>query len=376
MAKSYRELTADMVRRGLLTGQGAGAHLIDAATRLPERTVTTVKEIPSAMKTKADVIAAALQAKLLIRDKLSGEISDEAFAYQLATDANVRKTVNNLSQKILQPTPVTANPNEKGNSFLNFSAGVSAYWSEMTKVLPIELETAISIEGILTSVNIGMDTNLDPEDRKTFLKEAGLSPEQIDSLIPRSDYRAFEDEANAALREQIIEEFGLARRPLNEEEQLLVDSVLSDRVMAKERARDLSDGHEPTYEEVYGISASDLYDLFGDEESKEHLLVQPADRGINSPVADERWEYLLYESGAMEAYDACLDTSMEDTLAMLYEETFGREQAEEMPMLTDQDLAELDGGEENDLDPDLAEAGFVPMTEEDLQVFNEDGMEQ
>lgn len=347
MAKTYRELAGAAVKRGLARGGSAGAALAEKAVRLPANAARAAARIPGNMKTKAEVLSTIVEAKLLVHDRMRDDIDEAEFAYRMALDPNLRKTVSKLAEQVLQPTPVTADPEKKSNGFLNLSAGFSAYWTEMKAKLPVELETALGIESTVTNVTAGMDPDMDPDMRKTFLKEAGLSDSQIGTLVTVQDYVRHEAKARETLVDQVKADFGITGdREMTEEERLLVESVVEDRIMGSKQT-DLADGHEPTYEETYGISAEDLYALFADDEPG--FPVYPGD-GDDVPVNNPKWEYLLAESGAMGNYEEALDASVEETMALFYEA--------EQEQIAGQGLT-----------PDFQDDGFIPLTDEDVDIL-------
>lgn len=367
------------MRRRLIQVTDFGGDLVDRAMQAPEAIAHVMASVPSTIKTKADAIATTLSAKLLLHDKLVGDVTDEEFAYQLTQNQNLRCIVGNLTEQILQPTPVTADPEQKSNSFLNLRGGISAFWSEMGQKLPIELETAIEMESILTNVNAGMDTSIKPDLRKTFLREAGLSEDRIRELVPISAYVTYENQTKQTLRDQILAEFGFTGE-LTEEQESLVETVLAERALNDQMMSELSE-ELLTYENNYGMSAKDLYELFGDPEATMDIHPMPNTDGTNVSTLDAEWEALLHESGAFDGYQAMLSASFEDTLTMLYA-------AEEGLSLTDGDLKALEEPtvrEErtvealeptgySDLDEDEAASYFIP--DDELAELFQDGGQQ
>lgn len=379
VSERYKTLAASLVRRRLIQVTDFGGDLVDRAMQAPGAIAHVMASVPSTIKTKADAIATTLSAKLLLHDKLVGDVTDEEFAYQLTQNQNLRCIVGNLTEQILQPTPVTADPEQKSNSFLNLRGGISAFWSEMGQKLPIELETAIEMESILTNVNAGMDASIKPDLRKTFLREAGLSEDRIRELVPISAYVTYENQTKQTLRDQILAEFGFTGE-LTEEQESLVETVLAERALNDQMMSELSE-ELLTYENNYGMSAKDLYELFGDPEATMDIHPMPNNDGTNVSTLDAEWEALLHEFGAFDGYQAMLSASFEDTLTMLYasEEglslTDGDLKALEEPTVREERTVEaLEPAGYSDLDEDEAASYFIP--DDELAELFQDGGQQ
>lgn len=354
MARTYRDILKDEARRTASNVQGMASgvidHAMDRIISAPGKAVDVLGRASDTMDTKLEVLRTTIDTKLLLRDRFREEIqvpeefgdldTDAYFAYRLATDANMRKTAQQLIQPVLNPTPVETIRTNTSNAYIDIGAGLSTYWQEIHKAVPIEIQEASEVENIIMNLEAGLDKNMEPDTRKLFLKEAGLTEDQVKELVPLSEYAAYEETQKEQIREQIRQEMGGGE--LTEEEELLVDSLAEDRMMNQKLQADFDDpalGNGPTYEDTYGVSAQDLYQMFGDPQ--EPLPEEMPFGGENVPVDDPSWAQYLEHP--MEELQEIYDGSIEENMAM-YEQLaadMAREQ-EELPVLTDADLAGLD----------------------------------
>ena len=232
MAKNYKELAADLLRQGRNVTMDLTNSTIDFVADLPVRTSDHVERVRANMTSKAEVVATTIEAKILLEDRLMGEIDDAEFAYRMVQDDNLRKTVKLLTQQILDSDPKQIAPTVDG-SFLNLRAGVSTFWEEMQRKTPIERENAVEIEQVLLNLESGFDEDIAPDTRKLFLKEAGLTSEQVEDFVPLSEYIIYETKMMDQVRDQVRADLDMGTdQPLSEAEQLVVDAVSEDRMYA------------------------------------------------------------------------------------------------------------------------------------------------
>ena len=360
MAKTYKELAADI--------QGRRSTHASKPADMTDRKPSPLESMKSVMSTKAEAVSTAIEAKLLLEDHMMGNIEDAEFAYQLAQDGCLRKTMTQLTEQILQPTPVESRPFVHKNSFINIGAGLSAYWTEMQKKLPIEIDEASQVENILMSVNAGLDRDLEPDTRKIFFKEAGMTSDQIKELVPLSEYAEYESKVKDTVRSEVASELGLEDgRELTEEEQLLIDSMTEDRMMSTKLQTDTDgteDAYSPTYEDTYGISAQDMFEMFSDPYADTPSATQP-ENGEQIPLDDPSWEMFLEQSGAQQGYQDMMDATVESNMEMLRDL-----EAQAELSLTDEDLSfgnaqEMDYGDVPDFGINDADLAFAAQYAED-----------
>lgn len=299
----------------------------NAASWMAGKAQAAKEELNASMTTKLEVVGTMIESKLLLHERMLGYIDDSEFAQRLAEDANVRKTVNVLCQQVLQPTPVTSIP-KTSNSFINFGGGISAYWNEMQKKLPIEIENVSEIENILMSINAGLDKNMEPDTRKKFLMEAGLTEEQVKTFVTDADYAEYEAKAIETVRKKVMEDLGIEPgAELSEAEQMTVDAMVEERMIGAKMCVTL-DNYEISFEDIYGISPQDMYELFGDTPESMQGQMQPP-QGMD--------EYLELSDAKMGYFDI-LNGTLEDNMA-LFEELRQMERNESIGLsLTEEDL--------------------------------------
>ena len=136
MAKKYKELAADLLRQGRNVTMDLTNSTIDFIADLPVRTADHAERVRTNMTSKAEVVATTIEAKILLEDRLMGEIDDAEFAYRMTQDDNLRKTVKLLTQQVLDSDPKQIEPTVDG-SFLNFRAGIYKFWEEIQRKTPI-----------------------------------------------------------------------------------------------------------------------------------------------------------------------------------------------------------------------------------------------
>lgn len=185
-----------------------------------------------------------------------------------------------------------------------------------------------------------------------MLKIAGLSEEQINELVPLSEYREYEDRVKEGIRAQVIADFGLDFENLSEQDELMVDAVVEDRIMATKLQVDPEEVSQgPTYEDTYGYSVQKIYEMFSEK---------PVPEGMPSdvPVDDAYWAQYMEEP--LEELQAIYDATPEENWEAYQQFMAEQEQEQqEFPTLTDADLAfaeEMGSQEISDEDLAFAEA--------------------
>ncbi len=269
------------------------------------------REQATYMHTKEDLEYTVCEAKLISTAKLCEQMTDEAFAYEMAANPNARAVTLQLTQRILQPAPVDAIKNNP-QKYIDLGAGISTFYAEIKQPTEIEIETAVQMENIICSIEAGEDTTFDPDQRKSFYRMAGLSEECVKALVPLSEYYAYEHQGDEEIRRGVLEDFGLSdKEELTDEEELLVQTQVEER-RNYAPAPKVPEPEGPTYESAYRISAAELYNLFAPENAQ----IKP-EEGQNIPVNDEHFAYLMQQANVEAQYNELLDCSMEDSLNQL-----------------------------------------------------------
>ena len=380
MAKSYKELFAELSDHHATGFADNTATLLDAVVYAPANAVEGIHNLKTNMTKKAEVVATTIEAKLLIEKRMLGEMDDSEFAYRLAQDDNVRKMANVLVGQILQPTPLESSPSKTGNATINLAAGLSAYWAAMQQKLPIELENAVAIENVIMNLNAGLDADMEPDTRKLFLKEAGLTNAQAREFVPASAYAEYENKVKEGIRADIRRELGFSpEHELTEEELLLVESMTEERMFSTSQYTpdfNPEDVAELTYEDLYGISAQDMYTLFG--EAPGGGPVPDPETWEDVPVDDPEWQTLMEMSGAEDAFWDIVNDTIENNMAVLYElEVKEQVQASDLG-LTEEDLAFAGAPEAAKDAPDVgisdADLAFADSYQSELDAETEAAM--
>ena len=372
MTRTFKSLLGDVARQSKLEAEIRTAEQLRTLRERPSKAYESVGQVKEQMTTRIEMMQTTLEAKTMIRDHLMESISDEEFAYRLAQNENLRKSMQQLTQQVLHPTPVEHIRSNHGNPYVDIGAGVSAFWDTVRQATPVELSEASEIENILMSVEAGLDKDMEPDTRKSMLAAAGMTTDQIKELVPLSAYVEYENHIKDTVREQIRTEMGLSEAEMTEERnQLLLESLTEDAMMnGKLQIDDEAADYEPTYEDMYGMSVESLYDLFGESDVSE---TQVAD-GTNVPVDDASWGQYLEESHAMEHLQELYDMSVEehqellsDYESYLMQEAQQMEQTEEPLQDFEDALAQMDDFPPQEItDADLE--ALAAMQEDDMLI--------
>lgn len=375
MARTFKELMDDVARQRKLDLELQMAEGIQALKNAPNAAKERVQQVAEAMTTRVEILHTTLEAKTLLRDRLLNEISDDAFAFRLAEDPNLRLCVQQLTQQVLQPTPVEHIRTNHGNPNLDIGAGISAFWETIKEATPVELSEAIEIENILMSVEAGLDRDMEPETRKTMLYAAGMTKEHVYTLVPITDYVAYETQLKEQMKTQIQTQMGLSDAELNEERnQLLLDSLVEDAMLNNKLQIEEPRNVEPTYEDTYGMSAETIYTLFGDHdlESDPEFPHVPGS-GEQVSLEDALWEQHLEDTHAMqnvqELYGYSIEeqeTMLQDYETFLAEEANRQQQEEELSDFSDALAAMADFPPQEITEEDLAALEMLRQEEDDL----------
>lgn len=277
------------------------------------------------LKSKVELIQNVVNTKLALEHRFIGAISDADFAYQMAQDEDMRKTALNLTQKVLQPTPLKHLKVDRTNLYIDVGMGVSAFWDEIRTKTKLEVETASNVENILMNVEAGMDKDMEPNTRKMFLSEVGLNEEQIDELVPISDYVMYDEKIKDIKRERVIDQYNLG-----EGDEDLIESLVADQAMDDE----IADAYESSasYDDIYGMSASDMYNAFPQDDYH--------DVDISEHFTEDTPNYLQYPI---------------DELNRIYSDTMTNNMAELVRTVHYADVAKTESDNQSDWQTTLAE---------------------
>lgn len=374
MARTFKSLLGDVARQQKLDVEIRAAEQIRKLQKLPGKAYESVGQIKEQMTTRVEVMQTTLEAKTMIRDRLLESISDDEFAYRLAQNENLRKSMQQLTQQVLHPTPVEHIRSNHGNPYVDIGAGVSAFWDTVRQATPVELSEASEIENILMSVEAGLDKEMEPDTRKSMLAIAGMTTDQINELVPISAYVEYETHIKDAVREQIRTEMGLSEAEMNEERnQLLLESLTEDAMMNGKLQIDAEVAdYEPTYEDMYGMSAESLYDLFGESDVSDASV--PTSDGANVPIDDASWGQYLEDSHAMEHLQELYDMSVDEHQELLSDyESYLMQEAEQIEQMDEHlpafedALAQMDDFPPQEItDADLE--ALASMQEDDMMI--------
>lgn len=284
-------------------------HTPEALKAFPRAAKETAQNIPEHLKNKADLLMRNVEAKQMLEDRLLDreDYREKEFLERLATDPQMRKTVERILEPALNPTPVTADPLFQENGYINIGAGLSTFWNAMQEKTEIELDELEQLDNILMGIEAGLDKDMEPDTRKSMLAAVGFDQEQIDRLVPLSEYAEYEERIKDVMRAQVAEEMDLDPETDGD----LINDIVEDKIMNAKLAVDPEDLEGPDYEETYGYSMQEIYEMFSEEPAPEEM---PQD----APIDDTDWaRYMeapleeledIYNASPEENYQAYLDT--------------------------------------------------------------------
>lgn len=296
---------------------GVGTSALDATSKSLKRLDGQIRIVQSNVVAKTNIARA-----------LSGELSDQDFAYMLAKDDSLRYTTNNIAQGILHPTPLKSLKSERTNIYLDFGMGVSTFWDEIRTPHDTKVDDMTAIDSMIMNLDLGLDRNVPPHMRKAFLREAGLSAEQVEEFVSFGDFYEYERAAQSVVREYHMGRLGYQSEDLmSDEDKLILDTLVDDSMATgisemSEQIHVPTDMHtygdERSFEEIYGVSAEELQALFGDED-EQGLTASHFPEYVNGYSMNE--DEPIY--GAIQEFNAIHTASIEMNehhLNMLYEQ--------------------------------------------------------
>lgn len=331
------------------------------------------------LATKKKLLQDTITAKQQMSSWLQSKTETNDYAYMLAQNEDVRKMTHILTQKILNPTPLNSLKSERTNVYIDLGMGISAFWDEMRTKSSVEVENAMILDSVLMNVEAGLDENINPNLRREFLSHTGMSEEQIDTFVSIEAMSEFEQKANNELLTRICQDFNLDID--DPEDAILINNLMQDAIENETVAcldtmihSDEAQGRH-TYEEMYGVSAEELYEAFPPDDSYFNSVELP--EYVEEYTMDERSP--MYES--MVDFQDMLNATVEDNqkelaiaelqdlmdAAMSNSEDFTAEELAAMqrskesilkavnePTLSDADLASLEAYQPPEDDYDLS----------------------
>lgn len=310
------------------------------------------------MKTKIEILQSNIRTKTLISNFAHDKIDTAELAYELACDEEMRTTAHVLTQKILNPTPLDSLKTERTNRYIDIGMGLSALWDELRIPTEDAVDTAIVLDNVLMNLNMGLDKDIKPNMRKDFLQRVGLSDEQVDTLVPLSDYVEFEYRVREDIRAMHMERLGLNlvdNIDAADEEMLnslVEDSMAMDDVSLQIPADRLFDeyGNPKTYDEYYGLSAEEMYQEFsiGEVEDLDYYpeYVQTWTVNEYDDMYESLAEFHRIHEDTIEANTAELESLLQDAqqaqapIQLSFDDLADLEY--DAPELSDEDLASLE----------------------------------
>lgn len=298
----------------------------------------------------------ALAAKGHLKDWVHDQISDEEYAMILASDEKLRTVTNNITQGILNPTPLNSLKTERTNEYLDVGMGVSAFWDELRNERMGVVDDLTLIDSKIMYLDLGLDKDISPHMRKSFLNMAGISEENMGQYITFADYAEYEANSIHAIREYHMERLGFnSELDMDEASVEMLNTLVDDSVatgldVVSQQVEVKSDlqlyGDPRRYEELYGMDAKELHEIFGDES---------IDPGFYPEYA---YRYTLNHDdpmySAMREYHALMNSSTEMNQHFVNTMTSELNRVTEPIQLSMDDIQDLGDGGPSLSDEDLA----------------------
>lgn len=306
--------------------------------------VTNMKKKPmKVLADKASYVGSMYVAKKQLKDWVGNKISDEEYTLFLARDERARTVTNNIAQGILNPTPLNSLKTVRTNDYLDIGMGFSAFWDEMRRESDTAVDDMSIVDSKIMNLDLGLDKDISPHMRKGFLAMAGIPKDDISTFVTLEDYYNYEAESMSEIREYHMGRLGYQSiSDMDENARLMLDSLVDDSLATgleafSKQVEVKSDlqayGDVRRYDELYGLSAQEMYELFGDDRIEQDYFPEYVERYTMIP------DDPMYT--AVSEYHHVLDSSIEYTQEYLDALEAQMDYLEQPIQLNDEDLEDL-----------------------------------
>lgn len=275
-----------------------------------------------------------LEAKRNIRDFASDDLDKSELARMMASDPDLRKSIESVSDSMLHPSPIKGLKTERTNLQIDIGYGFSVFMDEIRKPSESQVEAIMEIENLSSLVEMGQDKTVPPHVRENYLTEAGVSEEHMGEFVTAGDYSDYMSKLQDKLRDGHIERLGLDADNLSEADSKMLDELVEDTLSLddKDEAFEYEGNLEDmeTYEDVYGMSAEHMFVVYTDEEDYNKLDIDKLEFPTH---VDYEFKDAEFMEGAVTNYHDMQNMSIDETKAQMemVEKRIKEYQAKEQP---------------------------------------------
>lgn len=347
------------------------------------------------LRNKRDLVAQNREAKNTILDFANGTMTKEELAYHMANDSTLQESIGRVSHNMLHPSPVKGLEKGRTHLHLDVGYGFAVFLDEMRTPTENEVETLMEIDNMTMLVEMGQDKNIPPTVRENYLREAGITDDNMTEFVTRDDYRDYVVALEQKFRTEHMERLGLLDKDvLDVEDENRLNELVEDSMSLHDSEKDTfefisgPDGEiQNTYKETYKMSSEDMFNTFDNVDNYDGLAYEDLrfpdhvdytfkDAAFMQKSVEEYHQLLNMSIAESEVYEQDLSddiraledqqsgkkvTNEPEKKAMdeqleLFDEDLNILVQQEPPELSDKDLASLD-----DHEPELSEADLEDL---------------
>jgi len=234
------------------------------------------------LRNKRDLVAQNREAKNTILDFANGTITKEELAYRMANDSTLQESIGRVSHNMLHPSPVKGLEKGRTHLHLDVGYGFAVFLDEMRTPTENEVETLMEIDNMTMLVEMGQDKNIPPTVRENYLREAGITDDNMTEFVTRDDYRDYVVALEQKFRAEHMERLGLLDKDvLDVEDENMLNELVEDSMSLYDSEKDTfefissPDGEiQTTYEETYNMSSEEMFNLFDNVDNYDGLTYE------------------------------------------------------------------------------------------------------
>ena len=331
------------------------------------------------LRNKRDLVAQNREAKNTILDFANGTITKEELAYRMANDSTLHESIGRVSHDMLHPSPVKGLEKGRTHLHLDVGYGFAVFLDEMRTPTENEVETLMEIDNMTMLVEMGQDKNIPPTVRENYLREAGITDDNMTEFVTRDDYRDYVVALEQKFRTEHMERLGLLDKDvLDVEDENMLNELVEDSMSLYDSEKDTFEfisGPEgeiqTTYKETYNMSSEDMFNLFDNVDNYDGLSYED----LQFPEhVDYTFEDAEFMRSSVEEYHQLQTMSIAESEA--YEQAISDEiraleaqQSGPEPLtLSDDDLASLD----QYAPPELSDEDLASLDDHEPELSDDD----
>lgn len=351
------------------------------------------------LRNKRDLVAQNREAKNTILDFANGTITKEELAYRMANDSTLQKSIGRVSHSMLHPSPVKGLEKGRTHLHLDIGYGFAVFLDEMRTPTENEVETLMEIDNMTMLVEMGQDKSIPPTVRENYLREAGITDDNMTKFVTRDDYRDYVVALEQKFRAEHMERLGLLDKDvLDVEDENMLNELVEDSMSLYDSEKDAfefissPDGEiQTTYEDTYNMSSEEMFNLFDSVDNYDGLTYEDLrfpdyvdytfeDAEFMRSSVEEYHQLQMMSIAESEAYEQAIS----DQIRALEDQQSAKKATHEQLELFDEDLEILEQyapqeRSDNDLDslsqhepPELSDEDLASLTDHEPELSDDD----